>query len=351
MSNLNNLVNSLSDEQIIKIVTSLGSDDYINTEQYIQFKTICHNKDCQDASMKLYYYKKNKKFHCYTDCDCNFNLIELFKKRYNLLGIKYDFYKDIVLKLPIEQTSFSNTKNFLYKYNSEMSKFNNYSFNNSFKHYDKNILNAFIEYPVKEWLEDGINENIMSIYGIKYDISTNKVIIPHYDINNNLIGIRGRDLNINADNKYMPIIYDNEVYSHPLSFNLYGLNLVKDNIKKYQMAIIAEGEKSCMQYGTMFGMNKNICVATCGSNIQQTQIDLLIQNGANKILIAFDKEGENFEKREQHYQKLKRFCLKYKNKVQMGFIWDTNNLLSLKESPFDKGKEIFLKLYKQAIWI
>jgi hypothetical protein len=36
----------------------------------------------------------------------------------------------------------------------------------------------------------------------------------------------------------------------------------------------------------------------------------------------------------------------------MGFIYDTNNLLKLKDSPFDKGKETFLKLYwENTVWI
>lgn len=35
----------------------------------------------------------------------------------------------------------------------------------------------------------------------------------------------------------------------------------------------------------------------------------------------------------------------------MGFIWDTKNLLSLKDSPFDKGAEIFKELYKGAIYV
>ena len=39
----------------------------------------------------------------------------------------------------------------------------------------------------------------------------------------------------------------------------------------------------------------------------------------------------------------------------MYVIWvlffDTKNLLELKESPFDKGKEVFKQLYKEAVWI
>ena len=35
----------------------------------------------------------------------------------------------------------------------------------------------------------------------------------------------------------------------------------------------------------------------------------------------------------------------------MGFIFDKNNLLNLKDSPFDRGKETFLKLYNSSIWV
>ena len=35
----------------------------------------------------------------------------------------------------------------------------------------------------------------------------------------------------------------------------------------------------------------------------------------------------------------------------MGFIFDSSNLLDLKDSPFDKGKEITMKLIEQGVWI
>jgi hypothetical protein len=193
----------------------------------------------------------------------------------------------------------------------------------------------------------------MKDFNIRYSIDENKIIIPHYDINNNLIGIRCRPLNEKdlIIGKYMPVQIEGKIYSHPLGYNLYGLNIVKDNIKRVKMAIIGEGEKAVLQYNTMFGLNNNICVAACGSSISNYQIELLIKTGAEKILIAFDKEGENWQERQSHYNKLLNYCKRFQNKVQMGFIWDTKELLKLKESPFDRGKEIFLTLYKGAKWI
>jgi len=99
MSELTELVKSLPDEKVIEIMTALGADRYEETHNAIIFPTICHNVDAAEASMKLYYYPKTKTFHCYTDCASTFNIIEMFKKRYELLGIKYDFFKDIVLKI------------------------------------------------------------------------------------------------------------------------------------------------------------------------------------------------------------------------------------------------------------
>ena len=243
--NLKELNDSLTSERIIQLVTELGIDEYIEKVDSIVFKTICHNEDAAEASMKLYYYKKNKKFHCYTDCGDNFNIFTLFERRYKLLGIQYNFYRDIVLKI----TNGINIKRtiengFIQKYES---KYNEYKIDKpsvKFKEINPNVLKLFTFFPTPEWIEDGIDEDIMKIYNILYSIEQNKIIIPHYDISGNLIGIRGRALN-ESDlliGKYMPIQIEKITYSHPLMYNLYGLNLVKENIKKYKMAIVAESE-------------------------------------------------------------------------------------------------------------
>lgn len=102
---------------------------------------------------------------------------------------------------------------------------------------------------------------------------------------------------------------------------------------------------------TMFGKDKAICVACCGSSFHRYQLDLLLSCGAKKVLIAFDKEGETWEKKQKYYNKLYNICNKYKNFCTMGFIFDSSNLLDLKDSPFDKGKEITMKLIEQGVWI
>lgn len=354
MDDLNEICQSLSDERVIELVTELGSDEYQDTATAIIFKTICHNVDPSNASMKLYYYKKNKLFHCYTGCGDSFDLIGLFKRRYELLGIKYNFYKDIVLKIKEKSDFISTEQTFYEPYKSQFEKYKEKEINVQLKVLNPNLLNIYTFNPTPEWLNDGISEEVMKRFNILYDIKENKVIIPHYNEKGELIGIRGRALNqesVEAGIKYMPVEIEGQLLNHPLGYNLYGLNLVKDNIKRTGIALVAEGEKSVLQYETMFGKENNICVAACGSSFHTYQFELLASAGAGTILICFDKEGETWKEQQLYYNKLKKICLKYKNRCKMGFLWDTKGLLNLKDSPFDKGQETFKKLYKGAIYV
>lgn len=352
---LKTIEKNLTDEQVIKLVTKLGSDTYIDTPSYIQFKTICHNEDPGEASLKLYYYKRNKKFHCYTDCGDNFNIFELFKRRYELLGKEYNFYKDIVLVVAEGQNLENDfVDDFSKKYVSDFDKYKVNRFDNILiDEISENLLNVFTYYPTPEWLNDGISENAIKEYNILYSINSNKIIIPHYNDEGKLIGIRGRALNEKdiEIGKYMPVTIEGKIYAHPLGYNLYGLDKVKENIKKSGLAIVAESEKSALQFYTMFGKENNYCVAACGSSLHAYQVELLKKYNVKKILIAFDKEGKDWKEQEKYFYKLEKMCLQYKNYAEMGFIYDTKNLLNLKDSPTDRGKETFLTLYKEAHWI
>ena len=351
MSDLNELVNSLTNEQIIEIMTQLGADRFEETGNAIIFPTICHNHEASDASMKLYYYPRTKTFHCYTDCGCTFNIINMMKKRYELLNVQYDFFKDIVVRIG-GKAGVKPKETFYQPYHSIYEK-ENHEVDVKLPILNKGLLNAYTFYPTTEWLEDGISEEIMKTYNILYSIQENKIIIPHYDVAGHLVGIRGRALNDEdiALGKYMPVKLEGVTYAHPLAYNLYGLNVVRENIRKYKTAIVAEGEKSPMQYGTMFGQDRNIVVAACGSTFHKYQLDLLLQCGAERVLIAFDKEGATWKEQEAYYNKLKGICKKYKNYASMGFVYDNSNLLKLKQSPFDCGPEVATKLISKGVWL
>lgn len=368
MVDLSKLLNDLTDEDIINIVLSLGADRYQEQDDAIIFPTICHNEAAEDASMKLYYYKENKKFHCYTDCSANFNLYGLIEKVWTLQGgnlvenkeskkEKGDFCFFDTVKYVMDSSNVAvdfneNKKN---RYISERQKYKRKQRVIKLTSYPNTVLDIFDKvYPI-EWLNEGITKESMDAYEIRYSISRNKIIIPHFDINWLLIGIRGRALEkeeIEAFGKYMPIEIENKWYAHPLSQNLYGLNLAKDNIFRKSKVIIFEGEKSCLHYYGFFGKENNIAVACCGSSINKAQIDLLLRTCMpSEIIIAFDKEFEkpNGADGEKYFNKLYSMCEKYKNYANFSFIFDRDNLLDLKDSPVDKGLDIFKKLYESRV--
>lgn len=334
-------------EKVIEVLNKLKIP-YTDKGEFLVCKTCCHNKDAQNASYKLYYYKNSGLFHCYTECG-TMSPYQFLEHYYNTNEIPFDWHKDIHSVLcgnlkPQGITSLLNQPM------DDFSKYKQTQFKKALPTYPTQILQSFSKAYPPEWLSDGITRAAMDKYNILYSIPQNKIIIPHYDINNNLIGIRGRALDpweVENVGKYMPIQLENKWYSHPLSLNLYGLNISKEAIKQHRICYVGEGEKFCLQCAS-FSM-PNVSVAVCGSVFNKTQLDLLLRYCQPKeIVICFDNEEKPNEKK--YFEKLCNLCQKYKMYSNFSFVYDTQ-LLSLKESPSDKGEQIFRRLIERRIKI
>ena len=151
--------------------------------------------------------------------------------------------------------------------------------------------------------------------------------------------------------KYRPMRICKNLYNHPLGMNLYNFNNSKDNIKLMKKAIIFEGEKSCLLYKSYFGLENDISVACCGSSVSTYQIQLLMDAGAEEIIIAFDRQFvEIGDKEFKHLTKnLIKINEKFSNIVNISFIFDKNMITGYKDSPIDCGKNVFLKLFKERV--
>ena len=193
----------------------------------------------------------------------------------------------------------------------------------------------------------------MKKYNIKYSTCQQKIIIPHYDINNNLIGVRTRamlDEDI-AFAKYAPLRIGDKWYNHQLGYNLFGLNQNIETIKRKRKLMIVEAEKSVLQSDTMFGED-NFTVALCGSNMRNFQKDMILSLGLREVIVALDRQYEKLGNEEhnkwvEHIKK--NIILPLVPYVNINIIWDTNNLLDYKDSPTDKGKDVLLKLMENTI--
>lgn len=340
------IVKDLKDEEVIRLMYELGADRHEETDNYIIFPTICHNENATEASMKLYYYKDTHLLYCYTE-DGPMSIYKFLENYYKTRNIEYNWGQDILkvvfqcsaaTKLTTKETIFKQSLKDKYRKRQSI----------QLAAYSPNVLESFVkQYPI-EWLEDNISAGAMDKYNIRYSISQNKIIIPHYDINNRLVGIRGRALNESeiAYAKYAPVKIEDIVYKHKLSLNLYGLNHNWKNIKELGICYIAESEKAVLQ-SELFG-EKNCTVAICGSSLNIYQIKLLMQHCQPKeIVLCLDKEELPGE--DKYFYKLWDMCSKYKLYTNMSFIYDRENLLNLKDSPFDRGRNIFNKLLEKRV--
>ena len=352
---------TLSD--IFDLLQEWGGDPF-HTPFGIISSTICHNKP-GDGSRKLYFYENSGLFRCYTGCEePNFDIFELVRKiadiQWNKCYDLNDAVRWIAARLGLADTAVYQEKENLedWKILANYDRIQEIEVKVSnviLKEYDKDILDRFnYDAVIEPWLKDNISKEAMKDASIGYYPGGEQITIPHFDENNRFIGLRGRALvkdEAEMFGKYRPLKINNVLYNHPLGMNLYNLNRSKKNIKAIRKAIIFESEKSTLQYKTYFGVENDISVACCGSSISAYQIQLLIDAGAEEIIIAFDRQfqeiGDNEFKRLK--ANLMKLHSKYRNYVNISFIFDKNKITNYKASPTDHGKDIFLKLFNERI--
>lgn len=349
MINKDNLKNSLTIDDVKRLVDTLDGAAIINSDTLI-CKTICH---C-GSHHKLYYYGNTKLFKCFTECNDTFDifsLVQRVKKFSNLYdSIKYvaSFFGYIESQ-KIESSTIEDWK-ILDKY-LDSENFTEQKI--ELKYFDDSVLSNFPFVRIKHWEKEGISFNSILKHNIRYNPDNQSIIIPHYDKDNNLIGIRDRTLVKEEEiyGKYKPAIINGVMYNHPLSFNLYNLNNSKNNIKNMKVAIVFEGEKSPLKFSSFFGKNNDLSVAVCGSSLISYQVKLLINCGVKEIVIAFDKQFQTIgdDEFKKWTKKLEDIYKKYSAYADITFLFDKWNLLDYKDSPIDKGKDTFLKLFEKRI--
>ena len=353
------LKENLSIEEVFDLVSELGGEPVMGNGLFTA-RTICHHGD----SHKLYYYSNTHLFHCYTGCgDASFDIYDLVLKVNKNAGIQ-NFTLSKAIAFVARYFGYT-ADTFNFEDNQETTEdwkiINNYKRNKEknqsqiveLKFYDDKILRYLPHPRIIPWEQEGITFDIIKSRGICYNPISEGIVIPHYDIDGNLIGIRERTLIKENEKygKYRPAIINGKMYNHPLGFALYNLNNSKEAISKFKTAIVYEGEKSCLKHASYFGKESDVSVACCGSNLINYQVKLLLSLGVKEIVIAFDKQFQEIgdEEWQKWVIKLKTLYHKYNGYVNISFLFDKDNLLGYKDSPIDCSKETFIKLFNNRI--
>ena len=349
MNELDEIKQKISTEQIFELLYSLGAEP-VQRDGIIICRTVCHGGD----SHKLYYYENDGYFDL-------FQLLIKINSGHKDYGLPnaVNYIKQF-FNIHIENEKFSQKGEelpdwaFLNKYLSSGSQETNKR-KVEMKFYDGEFLKYLPRPRILPWEAEGIKPEVIRHRGICYNPSAQAIVIPHYDINDKLVGIRERTLIKENEvyGKYRPMYLNKKMYNHPLGFNLYNINNAKNNIKKFKKAIIFEGEKSPLLYASYFGQENDISVACCGNNLSSYQFELLLGLGIEELIIAFDKQFKQPGDDEflGWTKKLTDINKKYGKYVRITYVFDKWELLEYKDSPIDKGKNIFLNLYRKRFSI
>jgi len=193
---------------------------------------------------------------------------------------------------------------------------------------DKNIMNQYIPYLHINWFNEGISQKSRDKYHICYDLRTERIVFPIFNNKNQIISVKGRYAG--EDENQIKFLY---LYNFYKSIELFNLNFAKDYIQYKKQGIVLESEKGCM-LADQWGIKNTIAIS--GSDLSPYQIYKMKQLGMDiEWIFMFDADkDEDFVLKQ--IKQIKNRKIKYLK----------TELLSKdeKESPTDRGKEVFLEL-------
>ena len=182
------------------------------------------------------------------------------------------------------------------------------------------------------WESEGISRETLDKYQVYYDSFSNRLVYPIRNLEGEIVNIGGRTLDPDFKEKKIR----KYTYFYPWGGAMalvYGLYENLEYIKQKKEVIIFEGCKSVLIAHT-WGL-KN-CGALLTSHCNPHQMKILAQLGC-RVVFALDKEID--VTKDKNIQKLKNY-------VNVEYVYDKDNLLGEKDSPVDKGKEVFKSAYR-----
>lgn len=181
------------------------------------------------------------------------------------------------------------------------------------------------------WEREGISEDSLERFQVRYDSFLDAIVYPIRDPDGKIINIGCRTLDPDFKSKGKPKYF--YLKSWGTLKTVYGVAENIEAIKKQREIILFEGCKSVLKADT-WGIHN--CGAILTSHLSLEQVKILMKLGV-RVVFALDKEIDI--RNDRNVQRLKHY-------VDIDYLFDREDLLSEKDSPVDKGEEVFRKLYE-----
>ena len=223
-------------------------------------------------------------------------------------------------------------------------------YGNQLSEYNRNIIDTLPPLYPQAWIDEGISEETMDKYQIRYYERCNQTVIPCFDDEARLVGVRVRnwDKDRVEQAKYMPLVtLDGQCYKFNTNQVFYGINYNKPEIERTGKVIIVESEKAVMKLDTYMGRH-NIALGMYGSNLGIQRRNQLLKMGVNTVSYVVDNDfiGQDDEFFEQWREKIQHFIKLWDGFCRVEIVWDNLGLLGPKENATDRTKEVWEQLWE-----
>ena len=330
-----------SQEKLNELAEKIDIVDYIGQTEELHRKGNLYYCCCpfhnNDDTPSLCIYPDTQTWHCY-GCGAGRSIYDWIMHKDNIS------FQEAVEKIssltnsPLEETIESESISVL----KELQK----SIKPHYKDVEpREILNWQSDYLCKysdedpqEWIDEGMTHEALKTYNIRIDKDANRIVYPVWDSDGNLIGVKGRT-RLSAYKELGLSKYMNYNKIGVLDY-FAGWKEALSEIINTKSVIIFEGIKSCIKaYG--WGIHNTIASET--SKLSEGQLQLLIKTGISEVIIGWDTDQkiQSIVSNEK-IQMLRKFA-------RVSVIHDTHRLLGEKESPVDRGEDIFKRLLEERI--
>ena len=348
------LKKSLSLAHHKQIMQALGIPSYSENSTQIVYYTGDKNVDSYKGSPKLYFYKDTSIYVGMT-AGRSYDIISLTQTRLALLKQPCSFLdacQFILDTTNINPDSISHVKKEGHVYDwSNLERFIKVrKYGNQLSEYNRNIIDTLPPLYPQAWIDEGISEETMDKYQIRYYERCNQTVIPCFDDEARLVGVRVRnwDKDRVEQAKYMPLVtLDGQCYKFNTNQVFYGINYNKPEIERTGKVIIVESEKAVMKLDTYMGRH-NIALGMYGSNLGIQRRNQLLKMGVNTVSYVVDNDfiGQDDEFFEQWREKIRHFIKLWDGFCRVEIVWDNLGLLGPKENATDRTKEVWEQLWE-----
>ena len=195
----------------------------------------------------------------------------------------------------------------------------------------------YIREAAQEWIDEGIHPAIQDLFKIRIDKRSNRIVYPVFDVDGNLINVKGRTRYPN----YKELKIPKYISYFPVGTvdYLQGMDITLPYIKEKGEVIIFESLKSVMK---AYGWGYKNSVSAEKHTLTDEQLRLVLSLKVN-VVFAYDsdinyRDGKTWK----DIDKMRRLTNVY-------VIDDRKKLLGGKESknsPVDVSQEVWEELYK-----